>query len=49
MVKQTYSVGNFNFPNLKQAELFENIINKNKFNNKQKNKVKLKPYFEIIN
>ena len=36
MIKQNYAVNNFNFSTLEQAELFENIITKNKFNNKQK-------------
>ena len=36
MIKQNYAVNNFNFSTLEQAELFENIITRNKFNNKQK-------------
>lgn len=36
MIKQNYAVNKFNFSTFEQAELFENIITKNKFNNKQK-------------
>lgn len=36
MIKQNYALNNFNFSTLEQAELFENIITRNKFNNKQK-------------
>lgn len=36
MIEQSYTVENFTFSTLEQAELFKNIITKNKFNNKQK-------------